>query len=91
MLDLVDGELLALEVLVGQVVVHLGDGLDHDVAVLLGLGREVGRDVDDLDVVAEVVAVVDRLHLDEVDDALELVLAADRDLDRHARSRPGGP
>ena len=37
----------------------------------------------DLDVVAEVVAVVDGLHLDQVDDALELVLAADRDLDRH--------
>ena len=83
MLDLLDRELLALEVLVGQVVVHLGDGLDHDVAVLLGLGGEVGRDVGDLDVVAEVVAVVDRLHLDQVDDALELVLAADRDLDRH--------
>ena len=50
---------------------------------VLGLGRQLGRDVDDLDVVAEVVAVVDRLHLDQVDDALELVLAADRDLDRH--------
>ena len=44
---------------------------------------ELVRDVDDVDVVAEVVAVVDGLHLDEVDDALELVLAADRDLDRH--------
>ena len=28
-LDLLDRELLALEVLVGQLVVHLGDGLDH--------------------------------------------------------------
>ena len=67
----------------GQLVVHLGDGLDHRVAVLLGLGPQLVGDVDDVDVVAEVVAVVDRLHLDEVDDALELVLAADRDLDRH--------
>ncbi len=82
-LDLGDGELLALEILVGQLVVHLGDGLDHDVAMLLGLGCQVGRDVGDLDVVAEVVAVVDGLHLDQVDDALERVLAADRDLDRH--------
>ena len=32
------GQLLALEVLVGELVVHLGDGLDHRVAVLLGLG-----------------------------------------------------
>ena len=82
-LDLGDRQLLALEVLVGELVVHLGDGLDHDVAVLLGLRLELGRDVDDVDLVAEVVAVVDGLHLDQVDDALELVLAADRDLDRH--------
>ena len=53
------------------------------VAMLVGLLAELGRDVDDVDLVAEVVAVVDGLHLDEVDDALELVLAADRDLDRH--------
>ncbi len=82
-LDLGDRQLLALEVLVGQLVVHLGDGLDHRVAVLLGLGPELLGDVDDVDLVAQVVAVVDGLHLDEVDDALELVLAADRDLDRH--------
>ena len=83
-LDLGDRQLLALEVLVGQLVVHLGDGLDHRCG---GASRprlaELGRDVDDVDLVAEVVAVVDGLHLDEVDDALELVLAADRDLDRH--------
>ena len=52
-------------------------------AVLLGLGQQLGRDLDDVDLVAQVVAVVDGLHLDQVDDALELVLAADRDLDRH--------
>ena len=82
-LDLGDRELLALEVLVGELVVHLGDGLDHRVAMLLGLGLELGRDLDHVDLVAQVVAVVDGLHLDQVDDALELVLAADRDLDRH--------
>ena len=83
-LDLGDRQLLALEVLVGELVVHLGDGLDHRVAMLLGLGlAELVRDVDDVDLVAEVVAVVDGLHLDQVDDALELVLATDRDLDRH--------
>ena len=85
------GQLLALEVLVGQLVVHLGDGLDQRVAVLVGLGQQVRRDVDDVDLVAQVVAVVDRLHLDQVDDALELVLAADRDLDRHGVARRGGP
>ena len=48
-LDLGDRQLLALEVLVGQLVVHLGDGLDHRVAVLLGLGLELVRDVDDVE------------------------------------------
>ena len=82
-LDVGDGQLLALEVLVGQLVVHLGDGLDHRVAVALGVLEALGRDLDLVDLVAQVVAVVDGLHLDQVDDALELVLAADRDLDRH--------
>ena len=81
-LDLGDRELLAMEVLVGQLLVHLGDGLDERAPVLVGLGLEFRRDVDDVDVVAQVIAVVDGLHLDEVDDALELVLAADRDLER---------
>ena len=67
----------------GQLVVHLGDGFDHLVMVRLGLGLEVVRDVLDVERRALVIAVVVGLHLDEVDDALELVLAADRDLDRH--------
>ena len=37
----------------------------------------------DVDLLAQVVAVEDGLHLDQVDDALEAVLLADRDLDRH--------
>src|SRR2546428_10117764 len=82
-LDLGDGALVALEVPVGELVVHEGDRLEHGVAVLLGLLAEVGRDLADLDLVAEVVAVRDRLYLDEVDDALERVLAPDWDLDRH--------
>ena len=88
-LDLGDRQLVALEVLVGELVVHVGDGLDHHVAVLVGLGPELVRDVDDVDLVAQVVAVVDRLHLDQVDDPLEAILAADRDLDRHGvRAEP---
>ena len=59
-LDLGDRQLLALEVLVGQLVVHLGDGLDHRVAVLLGLGLEVLRDLHDVEGRALVVAVVVR-------------------------------
>src|SRR4029079_16711816 len=63
---------------------HLGRRLEHRVAMLLGLGAELVGDLDDLDVVAQVVAVVDGLHLDQVDDALGLVLPADRNL-----ARPG--
>ena len=83
-LELGLGELLALEVLVRQVVVHLGDGLDHGGAMLLGLARASSAGIVRLDdLLAEVVVVADGLHLDQVDDALEAVLAADRDLDRH--------
>ena len=76
-------DLLALEELRGQLVVELGHGLDHGVAVLLGLGAQVLRDLDDLDLLAQVVAVDDGLALDEVDDAVEAVLLADGDLDGH--------
>ncbi len=41
MLDLLGRELLALEVLVRQVIVNLGNGLDHVVAVLFGLRLQV--------------------------------------------------
>ena len=67
----------------GERVVGLGDDLDHLLAPLLGVRAERLGDLDDVDLRAEVVAIQDRLHLDEVDDALEAVLAADRQLDRH--------
>ncbi|KFC52787.1 hypothetical protein GY12_00565 [Micrococcus luteus] len=41
-LDLLDGELLALEVLLHELLGGLGDGLDELVAVLLGLLLELG-------------------------------------------------
>ena len=51
--------------------------------MLLGLGLELVGDVALDDLVAQVIAVGDRLHVDEVDHAPELVLHADRDLHRH--------
>ena len=82
-LDLRDRELLALEVLEGQLVVHLSDRVQEERTVLERLGHEVLRDVRLDDVLAQVIVVLDRLHAHQVDDALELVLAADRDLDGH--------
>src|SRR5690606_372142 len=82
-LDLGDRQLLATEVLLEQLLVRLGDGLDELRAVLLGTLLEVGRDLLDLVLLAHlgVAAPRERLHLNQVDDALEVVLSADRELD----------
>jgi len=62
-------------------VVHLDGGLDELVAVLGRLVGEIGRDVLLLEGRAERLAVPDdRLHLDQVDDAGEVGLRADRNL-----------
>src|SRR3712207_8114653 len=58
------------------------DRVDELVVVLVGLLRELGRDLADGELLAEVVLVGDRLHLDEVDDAAVVLLLADRELDR---------
>ena len=89
-LDLGDREGLAAEVLLEQVLVRFGDGLEQDLAVLRDDLGHVGRDL--LDVVlgahghvALGVARPDqRAHLDQVDDADEVVLDADRQL-QHER------
>ena len=81
--DLVGADLLAVEVLGGNVVVDIGQSLDHLVAPLTRLGLELARDVAHLDLVAEVVAVGDGLHVDQIDHAAELVLVAHRHLQRH--------
>ena len=49
----------------------------------LGSGRELGGDVLDGELGSERVRVDDRLHLDEIDDAREVLLAPDRKVDRH--------
>ncbi len=59
------------------------DRVDQLVVVLLRLLRELGGNLGHVELLAEVVLVDDGLHLDEVDDAPEGVLLADRDLHRH--------
>ena len=87
-LDLGDREALAAEVLLEQVLVGLGDRLEQHLAVLRDdLVGHVGRDLLDLvlgahgDITLGVARPDQRAHLDEVDDADEVVLDADRQLD----------
>ena len=82
-LEAVDGDLGVLEDELDEPVVVVGDLLEEvlargvgDLAVALG-------DVDDLELLAELVEVEDRLHADEVDDPAEVALGADRQLDGH--------
>ena len=74
---------LVLEVRLEHLVVEVRDRVDQLVVVLVRLLGELGGDLADLELLAEVVLVDDRLHLDEVDHAAEDVLLADRDLHRH--------
>ena len=66
-----------------QLVVVVGDRVDQLVVVLLRLFGELGRDLLDVHLRAEVVGPGDRAHLDEVDDAAEVLLLADRQLHRN--------
>src|SRR6476661_7352776 len=87
-LELGDGQLLATEVLLEQRLVGLGDLLDQLVAVLLGLLLEVGRDVLDRVVLTlgGLAAPGEGLHREQVDDADEVGLGADGQL-QDQRSR----
>src|SRR3954447_22536797 len=73
--------LLFLDEHLGQLVIEVGGRGDEIVPVLLALVEDVGRDVLDADGLAVLAVVIDGLHADEVDDALELVLGANRVLD----------
>ena len=76
-------DLLLLEDQLHERVVVVRDLLEQVLAGRLGLLEQLARDLDHRDVLAEVVVVDDGLHLDQVDDALEVALGADRQLDRH--------
>ena len=82
LLELLVGRLLALEVGLHGLVVLLHSLLDEHHAVLLRLLLEVVGNIGDIEGSAELLAVpLDGLHLDEVNDARELLLGADGELD----------
>ncbi|MFN9943828.1 MAG: hypothetical protein ACK56I_30580, partial [bacterium] len=72
---------LHLEHRLGERVVVERELVEHDVAVLLRLGGHVLGDLALADVLAVVAEEAVRLHLDEVDHALELVLEPDGELE----------
>ena len=89
--QVVGGDLLLADVLLEDVLVERGDDVDELVAPVVGVGLQLGRDVDGLVALALALVPDERLHLEQVDDALELVLRADGELDERDRWRRGGP
>ncbi len=76
--DLIDAELLALEVPLHQPLVRLHDGVEQLLAVLGHGVRELGRDLARRALFRPLGARVG-LHVQEVDDARQLVLDSDRE------------
>jgi len=82
--QVVGGVGLLVQVVVEQLLVELGDRLEQLVAGDVGARDQVARDVVDLEGRAlGLVDVGDRLHLDQVDRALELLAHEHRDVERH--------
>ena len=83
-LDLFGGDFLTFQIHLHDLVVEIGDGLKELRAVLFGLGAHVLGDFLDAHILAKIVVVDVRLHLEQVDDAAEVRLGADRQLDRNS-------
>ncbi len=81
-LDFVFGEVTDFEVLVHHLFARLGSRFEHVLAPLDGLGLQFFRDLPVVELHAlRGLVPEDRLHLDEVDHALEVFLGADGDDD----------
>ena len=86
------GDAVAFDEFFEQRVVELGDRLDHLLAVFLGLLHQVRWNFGTVSYSAPSVSSrqITRLHFHQVDDALELVFRADRQLDRPPAGTSGG-
>jgi len=80
--DLGAADRLVVQVLLQQHVVELGDRLDQLLVIELDLLLHLGRDFFGLDRGAQVVGIGNGNLINKVDHAFELLLAADRELDR---------
>src|SRR3954470_454928 len=82
LLEALRRDVLLLEDHLDELVVVVGDLLEQVLAGGVGGVLEAVGDLDDVELLAELVAVHDRLHPDEVHDAAEVALGPDRQLDR---------
>ena len=82
--DLFGGHLLTLKIQLHDLVVEIGDRLNQLRAVLFSLVAHILGDLLDAHILAKIVVVDVRLHLEQVDDAAEVRLGADRQLDRNS-------
>ena len=80
--DFILGDGVAAEIFFHEVVVLLGASLQKFIAILLGDFSQVVGNVDFGGFLPEIVVIDNRVHLDQIDDAREFVLGADRQLDR---------
>ena len=83
-LDLVDGDFFIVKELLHQSVVLLSNVFHQFLVIFLSLFLQVIRNFFHTDVLAQVIIVNISLHLNQVDDALEFVLRADRQLNRNS-------
>ena len=82
--DLFFGDRRAFHELGEQMIVGFGNRLDHLLAISLGLLEQIGGNLDLVVLGAQRLVAPDaRLHRHQIDDALELVLGADGNLNRH--------
>ena len=81
LLHLINGRLLTLKILHHEVIIELADLLNEFAVVKLCIILHIFRNVCYGDIIALIIIVDVSLHLEEVDDSLELVFLTDRELD----------
>jgi hypothetical protein len=89
--DLIGRDLEVFEVLLQELLVDLGARIEQLVAPLVGRRGVLGGDLDGVPDLAVVVGPDVGLHLDQIDDALEFGLGADRQLQRDRTGLQANP
>ena len=82
-LQVVNGRLFALKVLLQKIIIQLTDLLNQIVVPFLCLILQIIRDGSDLDIFALIIFVIICLHLKQIDEADETVFFSDRNLNRN--------